>query len=282
MPSNLSLSLVVCLLTLVTCTAFGSTLHAVEFAGLTPLYEVDQTTSALSIRGSNRTDGVGDLTSDPVNGILWGIRIVPNQLIAFHPGTGAVAATTNLNSTDDITSIAFDPVTGILYGNTSVGFGAAADRLYRIDPTTGVTTQVGTIGFNNVYALGFSQTGRLFGISNDNLSLISIDTGSGAGTLIGATGLSLAFDLASRPEDDAMFVSDSLTNSLYTINTATGATTSVGASLIGPLGSSTNVAGLAFLLDTDGPGTSTPEPGTFALIGAGLFAVLAVRRRRAT
>jgi hypothetical protein len=65
-----------------------------------------------------------------------------------------------------------------------------------------------------------------------------------------------------------MFLANSTTSSLYTVNLTTGA-----ASLVGPYGSATNVVGLAFI-------GQTPEPGTIVLLltGLGLLGVGRLRR----
>jgi hypothetical protein len=74
------------------------------------------------------------------------------------------------------------------------------------------------------------------------------------------------FDIASRPEDNAMFAVDTTTNSLYTLDVTNGALTG-----IGDYGAPLNLVGLAF--------SPIPEPGTLLLLGAGV-ALLAGRRER--
>lgn len=252
--------------------AQASVLYGVEYAGLTPLYTVDQGSGALAALGPTGRDDIGDLTSDTRAGSfrLWGVRITDNQLITLDAGTGAISSTVAMDSRDDIVSIAFNATTGRLYGNSAVAYGAAFDALYEIDPLTGTTTFIGRILFDNVYALAFDQAGTLFGVSANTQELISISTATGNGALVGGTGVSSAFDIASRPEDGAMFLADSGTSSLYRIDTGTGATT-----LVGGYGSFTNVVGLAF-----GPGGTVPLPGTLALSALGL-AALGARSRRA-
>jgi hypothetical protein len=66
-----------------------------------------------------------------------------------------------------------------------------------------------------------------------------------------------------------MFLADSKTGSLYTLNTATGATLAVGA--YGPL--SPNIAGLAFM-------SEAPEASTYIALMVGLTLMVGVRRRR--
>ncbi len=259
--------------TLAAPQAQASVLYGVGFAGPTPLYELDQTSGALSSIGPTGSDNLGDLTSDTRAGSfrLWGMRIASNELVTLDAGTGAISGSVALDSADRMVSIAFDAVSGRLFGNTAVGFGADFDALYEINPTTGATTFVGRILFSNVYALAFDQAGTLFGISDSTDELISISTTTGNGALVGATGVGFGFDIASRPEDGVMFLAESGTSSLYRLDTATGATT-----LVGAYGSFTNVVGLAF-----GPDGTVPVPGTLALAGLGLLA-LGARSRRAT
>jgi hypothetical protein len=258
--------------------ALASELYSVDFPAAATLYRMDQTGGTANPIGPVGNDGIGDLTSDTreATATLWGVRIGgvdrPGELITIDPLTGAETDSVNIsidttatNQPGYITSIAFDPVSGVLYGNTTVGFGAAFDALYKIDPLTGVADFIGRITFENVFALGFSQTGDLYGIADATDDLIGISVLSGNGTFIADVDLSLSFDIASRPEDDAMFLVDSGTSSLYTLDVTDGTVTSVG-----PYGDSPNLVGLAF--------SPIPEPGTLLLIAFGL-PVLAMRRR---
>src|SRR5262249_45057685 len=119
-------------------------------------------------------------------------------------------------------------------------------------------------GFNDVFALACSNDGTLWGITNAD-QLIKIDAATGAGAVQANVtgGLGSYFDLAFRPEDDVAFVPDSASNSLFKLNTITGAL-----SLVGPIGG-INTVGLAFL-------GGVPEPASLSLLA---IAGVALRRR---
>jgi hypothetical protein len=250
-------------------SAGASELFATTYDGVTSdLYSVNQSTGAISLVGGTGVD-FGDLTS--TNSQLIGVDLTNNALWTINPATGAASNEVSISGTQGvITSIAWDPVTHALYGNTTAGFGGA-DQLYAINATTGAASLVGAIGISNIYALGFSQTGVLFGESDATGELLSISTTTGAGTDIGPTGLSGNYDLASRPGDDVLFGLGSAVFNLYTYNTATGAATPVG-----PYGEDVNLAGLAFLPG----GTAAPEPATWVMMAAGFVGLGFVGYRR--
>lgn len=208
---------------------------------------------------------VGDLTSNPITGQTWGVKIDTNQLVNIDPATGLATSLVNLNSPSGMTSLAFNNLTGKLYGNTSVSFGSQFESLWEIDPVTGNCVFVGRILFDDVFALGFANDGTLYGISAASNQLITVNTLNGNGALVAAVALAGLFDMAARPEDGVMFVSHAFNSDLYTMNLANGAL-----NLVGPYNSAnaSNVVGLAFV----------PSPGALALLGLG--GLVAGRRRR--
>jgi len=247
----------------------ASGLYGIEYLTGTGFFKVDQTNGALALIGNTGNTATGDLTSDLAT-TIWTNDMTNDALLTVDPATGAITSSTKLTDVQGapvpIVSLAWDKKTGNLYGNTAVGFGGtAADTLYQINPATGLSSLIGAIGFNTVYALGFDNSGTLYGISQTSNALLTISTGTGAGAAVAPVALTAAYDLAFRPEDNVMFVADSGTSSLYNMNPGTGAAT-----LVGPYGSATNNVGLAFLV---------PEPGTIGLLLGG-FGLLALRARK--
>jgi len=105
-------------------------------------------------------------------------------------GAATLAASTGVA----LSSLAFNPVDGILWG-TVRSTAPTKDGVYTIDLATGTATLVGTTGFGvQTKDITFDKNGRLFGIVDSGSSsqsyLISINTTSGHGTVIGGMGVS--------------------------------------------------------------------------------------------
>jgi len=241
------------------------------------IYKLNQSTAAETLVGPVGAAFAfpGDLASDTHLGTfrIWAPDITSNTLLKIDPTTGAGTPvglfTGPTGAPIKMVSLAFDPVTSTMYGNTSLGFDGSPDRLFRIDPATGVSTLIGAgIGFNNVYALGFNNAGKLYGVSDATHQLLLIDTTLGTGAIVGPVGPGSIYDIATRPEDGTTFAVNAATNELYKLDLGTGGTTLVGAHTI----PAHNMVGLAF-------GPAVPEPTSITLLTLGA-AFAFIRRKR--
>jgi hypothetical protein len=122
-----------------------------------------------------------------------------------------------------------------IYG-TAGTFGAQGPAtLYKIDSTTGAASPVGVTGFDRVGAIDFNPlNGILYGIGADPVSgsfnLIRINTATGLATAVGPLGVDIrpgAMSDMSFRSDGTLYAIDGL-NSVYTVNTSTGAATLLG------------------------------------------------------
>ena len=120
------------------------------------------------------------------------------------------------------------------------GQGGANSNLYTLDPTTGAQiATIGSVGFS-VRGLAFdTQTGILYGSTSGTSNLITINTTTGAGTLVNAFSQTLQ-PITTDPTTNTLYGWSTATSSLYTVDKITAAATLVGAS-----GLSTAGAGLA-------------------------------------
>jgi hypothetical protein len=103
------------------------------------------------------------------------------------------------------------------------------DTLYRVDLNTGAVTPVGAgVGFNDVTSLSFSPGGVLFGIDSNTDSLITINTATGVGTLVGALGVNVSSDTGLTFDSSGNLWLSQDNGDFFRVNPVTGAATFIG------------------------------------------------------
>ena len=243
---------------------------------------------------------------------LFGTTFFDNQLISFNLGTGEATLVGPLGSNVSPYGLAnrggslytFDPnidrirqinpTTGAIIGSPiDIGVGnllGEGDIAFRADglgflttalnPTTfeitndffsfnlltGTSTRIGSTGVT-IDALAFSPTGTLFALGQGEGRLFTINTATGATTVVGELNVdqNSSFAGLTFAPDGTLYAA--IDDQLFTVNPATGAATSVD-----PMGFGPNfgaISGLAF---------AVPEPTSAALLSVGLL--LAANRRR--
>ena len=108
------------------------------------LYTIDLTTGALTSIGATGMTGIQALAFS-LSGSLFGWDI-DLGLVSIDASTGVATDVSAVGVTASIQTIDFAP-DGTLYG--------ARDALYTIDPTTGVTTLIGSGGYSDLRGMAF-------------------------------------------------------------------------------------------------------------------------------
>jgi hypothetical protein len=203
--------------------------------------------------GPNTPDLSHDIAISPA-GSVYGI--FDTSLYTIDKLTGATAAVGVFSAS--IQSLAFR--------SDGVLFGVDDTSLYTINPATAAATLVGSLGLGvGLDNIRFDGAGSLYTMTAEPNSLLHlVNQTTGAATLIGASGTD---DISLGAFYGGVFLGTNLTDQarIVSVNPFTGAAT---------LGASTDMIYL-FALDP----TSVPEPGTIVLIGVGLAALMARRRR---
>ena len=170
------------------------------------------------------------------------LRSTPDQLLTFALPNANTATLVANTLSQPFFALEHDNTTGILYAVDN-----ATRVLGTLNKTTAVFTPVVTLtgfaltGTENVTGLAF-QTSFAAGpvyLSAGNgttTNIYTINTGTGALTVVGPTGTALMIDIAMNSAGQ-MYGMDIGTDQLYTINTATGTATA-----IGPTGFNANFA----------------------------------------
>jgi hypothetical protein len=123
---------------------------------------------------------IDGLSFDPFTGLMYGVvrrKHADDLLIRIDPVTGSRVADAfgagidyvsippveaSLEDFDDLT---FDPFNGQMYAvNNNVG---SADRLVRVDKSTGATTDVGPLGVTDMEGLTFDASGNFYGTTGE-------------------------------------------------------------------------------------------------------------------
>jgi PEP-CTERM motif len=225
----------------------------------------------------------------------WDSSTGTTRLFSINRFTGVLAEVGPVGNDLNLSAggLAIHPLTGVMY---AVGAGNQSTGLFTLSKTSGTATLVGLSGGQccvvpfgfNMYGLGFASNGTLFAngltLSGDGSShLFTLDLGSGLATDIGSHGVGvgrqlnysgLAFDANGVMLSMGSY--DAASGALFTVNTATGAATSLTAP--GPYGSGPIHfgvdGGLSFA-----PSAAVPEPAQGALLLAGLLSLMLKRWR---
>ena len=150
----------------------------------------------------------------------------------FGTGSGSVGNITF----DDVDSLAFDHDTGTFWGVDARG---GSDALFQIDPDTGAhVPDAFGVGIDYVLITGTGigspiadiaidpSTGTMYGSDTSNSQLITINTSTGAATVVGGFGGGVGIEGMGYHSDGTLY--GTAGQRLYTVNTSTGAATQVG------------------------------------------------------
>jgi hypothetical protein len=252
----------------------GQIVYVVTYGG--QFGTMDSTTGAFTQIGPTTSDPLGGLVPGP-NGSLLGVSYGGN-LDSVNPATGAISVIGATGLGPALATAAF--ATGELNGTVYETDGS--NNLYTINTTTGFASLIGATGIPQCPSVTdpddigdealFAAGGELYATFDAFNAITSavvyapelyqINPTTGVATLIGPT----AFGLDAALEVNGTVYGFTSANTVLSLNPANGSTTFV-----------TNYDPSA--LDVTGA-APTPEPGSAALIGVGIAAILISGRRR--
>lgn len=147
-----------------------------------------------------------------------------------------------------VTALAAHPATGQLYGVTGSEY-SPSRQLFTIDPVTLTTTVIGTIGTastQNASDIAFAANGTLYGWTTRGGPLMTIGLGDAARTVIGsASNGTQGNGLTFTPDGTLYLAGPTAPGNLYTVDTATGALTTVAPLSNVPLNFGTGLTAMA-------------------------------------
>lgn len=118
-----------------------------------------------------------------------------NELYTIDVSNGQLTDIGPLNANFDFGDLAFDTSTQTMYMTDGWGNGIGnSSSLYKVDLTTGNATFIGSMQFNNVFALVYDPiTNKLFGACSTigPLDFVEVNRSTGVATSIGAPGVGI-------------------------------------------------------------------------------------------
>lgn len=113
----------------------------------------------ITVSGSpNNFNDVDDLAFDPITGVLYAISDngARGELVTINPTTGAATYVADFSVTDEVEGLSFFN-DGELYASSGIPNNVNSNKLYRVDKTNGVLTELGsliTAGNSDFEAIG--------------------------------------------------------------------------------------------------------------------------------
>lgn len=162
----------------------GGLLYAISYFDL---YSVNFSTAVLTPIAAHGRSGANALTCAPNGDLYMGAGTTLYRFSADRLSNVQIGSTTQGTYSGDL---AFNK-TGALFATMRIS-GEPSDVLVQVDPLTGKTSRIGTIGFSNVWGVTFVAD-VLYGLTTSTSgvgSLILINTTTGEGTKV----RSLTFD----------------------------------------------------------------------------------------
>lgn len=206
---------------------------------LTAATATAQTTPNQTILYGTTSGGDASLyTINPSTGLasLVGPLRVPTSALTNIGGSAPVCPPGVAANGGGVGAIAENPLTGILYGVTAPGFCPPAGttrHLVTIDKRTAQVTVIGALGPTGfrfgIADITFRSDGTLFGWSENSDDLITIDINSGQATIVSNAGISTFGSGLKFDASGILYLAGGGGNgNFYTVNPATGLTTTLG------------------------------------------------------